>query len=575
LPLLLALAAVLMPAAPECEAVTTEEDKRDRFAKWAMLFDALAVVAGVIAVMSVGWAFPSWVKFFELFTTDRALLVVAFALTARLALSYPRSLKRMTGAANLIEHIRHSRREAVWLGAIWAIIGFFLSIGTNSWLFRVLFDLVFIFHSMREPSRGAMIANVGLAVLAGIGTTNLVRTIAGNRPRLAFVITTIFLIALLFELRVAPLRLERGAVYPDAITLRIKDTPMRGGLVELPTGGPVLPHLYILRAADHGRPLINATSTFVPPHALEIQHLSAQTPIPPSLMDALEKVPTSYLVIHNLLLEPARRPVYDDFLFSAMSEGRLRFIRRYGEGDDLYAVVKTEPEAESEGLSPLFVSVREWAALIENDPLNVLGQYQAWSQKLVRLQIASYGTLPRYADFMIDLRELAHGVIAGAQPEARITQNFHRLGELWVSRPAFVAAYRDRTDEDFVAQVYANAGVSLDEPTRAGLASELKEKRTTRADVLLKVVEDSRFAEREYNRSLVLLHFFAYLRRNPDDPPDNNMNGLLHWVIEMNKGYDPAALSYAFASSFEHQRIVKQLAAQSEMPAPSKAAVSP
>lgn len=574
LPLLLALAPVLMPAARESAAVTTEGEK-SRAARWAMVFDALAVVAGVIAVMSVGWAFPSWQRFFELFTTDRALLVVVLALTARLALSYPRALKRLTGAASLIEHIRHSQREAVWLGAIWAIIGFFLSIGTNSWLFRVLFDLVFIFHSMREPSRGAMIANVGLAVLAGIGTTNLIRTIAGHRPRVAFIISALILMALLFELRVAPLRLERGAVYPDAITLRIKDTPMRGGLVELPTGGAVLPHLYILRAADHGRPLINATSTFVPPHAWEIQHLSWQTPIPPSLMDALEKVPTSYLVIHNSLMDPVRRPVFDDFLLSAMTEGRLRFIRRYGEGDDLYAVVKTEPEAKSEGLSPLFVSVREWAALIENDPLNVLSQYQAWSQKLVRLQIASYGTLPRYADFMADMRDLTRGVIAGAQPEARLTDNFHRLGEQWAKRPAFAAEYGDRTDEDFVVHVYANAGLSLDEPTRAELANELKEKRATRAEVLLKVVEDSRFAEKEKNRSLVLLHFFGYLRRNPDDAPDINMNGLLHWVGELDKGYAPAALSYAFASSFEHQRILKQGAAQSEMPAPSKATVSP
>lgn len=575
LPLLLALAAVLIPAAHESEPITTGQDKRDRFANWTMLFDALAVVGGVIAVMSVGWSFTAWAKFFELFTTDRALLVVVLTLIARLALSYPRALKRLTGAGNLIEHIRHSRREAVWLGAIWAIIGFFLSIGTNSWLFRVLFDLVFIFHSMREPSRGAMIAYVGLAVLAGIGTTALVRTLGRNRPRVAFVIPAIILTALLFELRVAPLRLERGAVYPDAITLRIKDTPMRGGLVELPTGGAVLPHLYILRAADHGRPLINATSTFVPPHAWEIQHLSGLTPIPPTLMDALEKVPTSYLVIHNSLLEPARQPAYDEFLLSAMAEGRLRFIRRYGEGDDLYAVPKTEPEAKSEGVSPLFVSLREWGAMIESDPLNALGQYQAWSQKLVRLQIASYGTLPRYAEFMSYVRQLAHGVIAGAQPEARLTQNFHDLREQWVNRPAFVSAYRDRTDDDFVAQVYANAGVPLDEATRAALAGELKEKRATRADVLLRVVEDPRFVENEKNRSLVLLHFFAYLRRNPDDPPDSNMNGLLHWVIEMNKGYDPAALSYAFASSFEHQRILKQKAAQSEMPAPSKAAASP
>jgi hypothetical protein len=563
LPLLLSLAAIVIPANGQREAGTTADENGGRIAKWATLFDVLAVASGVIALMSVGWAnsdiHASLAKYFAVITTDRALLVLAIASTARLSLSYPRPLKRITGAANLIEHIRHSRREAFWLGAIWTTTGFLLSLGTNSWFYRVLFDLVFIFHSLREPSRGAMIAYVGLALLAGIGTTNLARTIARDRPRVALAVAAIIVLALLFELRVAPLRLERGAVYPDAITLRLKDTPMRGGLVELPTGGAVLPHLYILRAADHGRPLINATSTFVPPHAWEIQHLSGETPIPPSLMDALEKVPTSYLVIHNSLIDPERRPVYEDFLLSAMTEGRLRFIRRYGEGDDLYAVVKTEPQAKSEALSPLIGSVREWVTLIENDPLNVLGRYKPWSEKLVRLHLASFGTLPRYAEFMRDVGEIGRGVIAGTHTEVRLTENFRHLGEQWVSRPAFVAAYRNVTDEDFVARVYANAGLPLDELARSALANELKEKRATRADVLLKLIDDASFAEREKNRSLVLLHFFGYLRRNPDDPPDNNMRGLEHWVIELNKGFDPALLSPAFASSIERQRILKQV----------------
>ena len=262
-------------------------------------------------------------------------------------------------------------------------------------------------------------------------------------------------------------------------------------------------------------------------------------------------------------MDPVRRSVYDDFLLLAMSEGRLRFIRRYGEGDDLYAVVKTEPQAKSEALSPLIASVREWAALIEKDPLNVLGKYQVWSERLVRLQIASFATLPRYTEFMRDVRELGRDVIAGTdETEARLRENLSQLGEQWVNRPAFVAAYRNLSDDDFVARIYANAGLPLDESERAALANELKEKRATRAAVLLKLVDDSRFAEREKNRSLVLLHFFGYLHRNPDDPPDNNMNGLLHWVIELNKGFDPSALSYAFASSFEHQRILRQTASQ-------------
>ena len=467
LPLLLAVAAMVMPAAPEPDTGTIVKETDPRAAKWARLTDLLAVAAGIALLLSIGWANSeahlSLAKFSEVVTTDRALLVFVLAVIARLLLNYPGALKRLTGTTNLVEHIRSSRREALWLGLIWTVIGFFLSLGTNSWLYRVLFDLAFIFHSMREPTRGAMIAYLGLAVLAGIGATNLIRTLARFGPRIALIVPAIILLALLFELRVAPLRLERGAVFPDAITLRLKDTPMRGGLVELPTGGAVLPHLYILRAADHGRPLINATSTFVPQHAWEIQHLSGETPIPRALMDAMEKVPTSYLVIHNSLMDPVRRPIYDDFLLTAMGEGRLRFIRRYGEGDDLYAVVKTEPQAKSEALSPLLGSVREWAALIDEDPLNVMGKYQGWSEKLIRLQIASFGDLPRYVDFMRGVRELGKGVIAGEDTEVRLAENLRQLAEHWVKRPAFAAEYRNLDNEQFVERIYANAGLPLDE----------------------------------------------------------------------------------------------------------------
>ena len=111
--------------------------------------------------------------------------------------------------------------------------------------------------------------------------------------------------------------------------------------------------------------------------------------------------------------------------------------------------------------------------------------------------------------------------------------------------------------------------------TRTALANELKEKRVTRAGVLIKVIDDASFIEREKNRSLVLLHFFGYLRRNPDDPPDNNTRGLNHWVIELNKGFDPALLGPAFAGSIEHQRILKQAASSGATAAAPKASVSP
>jgi len=564
LPLLLALASVLIVEPFRRRAAeNSEEACGARSSKWVARLDALSVAAGAFALVSVGWAnstaHPLLGRIFAGPTTDRALLVLTLALAARLSIAYPHVLRRLTGASNLFENIRVSRRgEAFWIAAVWAVTGFLMSLGTNSWLYRVLFDLVFFFHSMREPSRAAMVACLGLSVLAGIGAKGFAHAVARRRPRtlLAPAVVALVVLALLFELNAAPMSLTYGAVDPDAITLRLKDTPMRGGLVELPTGGGVLPHLYMLRAADHGRPLVNAVSTFVPPHAFEIENLSRARPISPRLLDALEKVPTSYLVIHNSLIEPERRADYDSFLASGLISGRLRFIRRYGEGEDLYAVVKTEPQAHSEGALPFDLSIKEWGAQIEDDPANIIGQYTAWGQALFRMNVAAFGEMPRYADFMRDVRVLGRGVVPDFyEQDKRLEGNLRALAEDFTTRPSFKKIYDPLDDARYVDRLAANTGADIGDEDRAALKDALVSGSETRAGVLLKIVENSNFVEKEQNRSLVALHYFAFFRRNPDDPPDRNLDGLRHWVSDLETSHNPAKLTAAFKDSIEYSEM--------------------
>jgi hypothetical protein len=376
---------------------------------------------------------------------------------------------------------------------------------------------------------------------------------AGFALLLVFYFVPLVVAALLFELHAAPLGFMRGAVYPDELTLRLKETPMRGGLVEFPTGGGELPHLYMLRSADHGRPLINAISTFVPQHAWEIDEMSRATPIPPALLDALERVPASYLVIHNPRIDPARRPVYEAFLIRAVASGRLRFIRRYGEGDDLYAVVKTEPEARAEGEPPFSASVREWAAMIEEDPVKLLGAHQDWSERLYRVRLVGTGALPRYDEFVRDAKAVGRGVFAGFEEEQRqFADRLREFAEERAGGPEFGQRFDGLDDAQYVARLLANARLVVGEAESQALVDGLKEGRETRAGVLLKIADDPRLVEQERARARVLLHFFAYLRRNPDDPPDTNLNGFHYWVGEVQKhGGDD--LARAFANSLEHR----------------------
>ncbi len=129
---------------------------------------------------------------------------------------------------------------------------------------------------------------------------------------------------------------------------------MSGGIVELPAGN--WDHLYMLRAADHGHPLVNGSYSFVPPLAREIEELNASQPIPDRLLDIFETIPVSYVTVHRPFLSPERRAALEIFLTHGVATGRLRFIESFEasnrEGaehtNDLYAVIKTQPDAHSE-----------------------------------------------------------------------------------------------------------------------------------------------------------------------------------------------------------------------------------
>ena len=103
-------------------------------------------------------------------------------------------------------------------------------------------------------------------------------------------------------------------------------------------------------------------------------------------------------------------------------------------------------------------------------------------------------------------------------------------------------------------RLLTNARTKLDEQERTNLISDLSGQRVTRAAVLLNLVEDSRFAEKENERSLVLLHYFSYLHRSPGDPPDHDLNGFNFWIQDLAKNHNPAALSRAFLDSIEYRR---------------------
>lgn len=552
LTLLFALAELLLIRPLSARSVTANNKRRS----WLARLDAFILFAFAVSLLAVGFDRTSYFGgLFGYVTSERALALLTAACAARVCLAYP-SLLRATHA-NFVETLTSTRRcDAFWLGLVLTLVGFFYSLGWNFFFYRICYDLLPVFRSMRVPTRGAMFAYLGLALLAGLGVRRLAEVITTRRPRLKT--QTVYVVAcalLLLELNGAPLSFMRGEVYPDAVTLRLKETDMRGGVVILPAG-PDFNHRYMLRSADHAKPLIVGTSGFNSPQEDQIEHWTAGGTIPLGLLNLLEEIPASYVVVKNDLITPERRTNYATFLSRAVASGRLRFVNRFDNRDDLYAVVKTEPDARAEASPPAELELRDWASMLDEDSLNLLGQYTDWSRALYRLHLVVRGRMPRYAEFMQDARALGRGLIPGTEEAQRdFDGRLAALAREWEKRADFREAFGALDDARYVERLYENAGVEADTTERAALTSALASGAETRAAVLLKVAADPRLEERGRNRALLLLHYFAFLRRSPDDPPDRDLVGFNFWLSNLERTNDLDKMALAFRDSIEYKAM--------------------
>lgn len=104
----------------------------------------------------------------------------------------------------------------------------------------------------------------------------------------------------------------------------------------------------MLRSADHGHPVVFAASSFTPPLTMKVHDMTKGPGIPKEFLDLLEEIPASYVVVRRSLVEPERQAEFTTFFGDAIASGRLRFIGSYDGSDDLYAVMKTEPQAQAD-----------------------------------------------------------------------------------------------------------------------------------------------------------------------------------------------------------------------------------
>ena len=134
-----------------------------------------------------------------------------------------------------------------------------------------------------------------------------------------------------------------------------------------------------------------------------------------------------------------------------------------------------------------------------------------------------------------------------------------------MQRSRFTSAYTTSiTSAEFVDKLLANAGVTPTSIERTAAINEFGLASTTsdaaaRARALRRVAENSTLAQQEFNRAFVLMQYFGYLRRNPNDPPEPTLDfqGYNFWLAKLNTfngNFFQAEMVKAFISSTEYRQ---------------------
>jgi hypothetical protein len=184
-------------------------------------------------------------------------------------------------------------------------------------------------------------------------------------------------------------------------------------------------------------------------------------------------------------------------------------------------------------------------------------EFQETGYMLYRFNKASFGSMPRRNSFLVDIQTVAQGVVVGrAGWEQTLEDNKRAMADRWVERAEFKSRFGSMTDAVYVDALFQNAGIAPTQAERDALVAGLLAKTETRASVLRKVADNTAFRNKEKNAAFVLMQYFGYLHRNPDEGADTNMDGFNFWLkkLEDNSGnFHKAEMVRAFIESTEYR----------------------
>jgi hypothetical protein len=296
--------------------------------------------------------------------------------------------------------------------------------------------------------------------------------------------------------------------------------------------GPVYIRLAGFDIADTGEAYAS-TSTFAANGATMLQRVNLED----AYARSIGIIGDGTQVIRDIAVEPAApgtnlidnpgffvRQQYLDFLDREPDAGGLAYWTSQITlcGDDA-----TCTRERRIGVSAAFV--------IENE-------FQQTGSFVYRLSKGTLGRRLTYAEFTADRSKVEAGFA--------IEETRNGLVAEFVTRPEFKTAYPDQmSTADFVNKLFDTARLSPYTNERARLIAEMQGGKT-RAEAVREVIEIQAFKDAEYNPSFVLMQYFGYLRRDPEQA------GYDFWLNILNnkEPNNYRSMVCAFITSAEYQR---------------------
>jgi hypothetical protein len=153
-------------------------------------------------------------------------------------------------------------------------------------------------------------------------------------------------------------------------------------------------------------------------------------------------------------------------------------------------------------------------AFFESDEFKGTGYF------IYRLNKLSYQVRPAFSPFFVDLRIMNTG--------ATLEQEKASFSQIWIGRPQFQAQYGSLSNEAYVDTLNQHSGSVLTQSERDALVNGLYSDAETRATVITKIADNAAYFNNEFNNAYVLMQYFGYLRREPDQ------EGYDFWLFQLN-----------------------------------------